>query len=76
MSPRARSFWRMPASCIRRGGTGTDQRRTLILAWHKRPRTVPDYWEGAIPEVIANRDVTQEYSGSRIPGEYLRYEAK
>ncbi len=49
----------------------TDQRRTLILAWHKRPDTVPAYWEGEIPEVIANRDANREYSSSRIPGEYL-----
>lgn len=49
----------------------TNQRRTLILAWHKRPDTVPAYWEGEIPTAIANRDADQEYSGSRIPGEYL-----
>ena len=33
--------------------------------------TVPDNWEGEIPEVIANRDPGAEYEGSRIPGEYL-----
>ncbi len=48
-----------------------DQRRTLILAWHKRPDTVPAYWEGEIPEGIANRDANREYPSSRIPGEYL-----
>ena len=46
-------------------------RRTLIQAWHRRPMTVPDNWEGEIPEVIANRDPGAEYEGSRIPGEYL-----
>lgn len=50
----------------------TDQRRTLILAWHKRPKTVPAYWKGEIPKVIANRDPNQEYTGSRIPGEFLQ----
>ena len=50
----------------------TDHRRTLILAWHKRPTvTVPAYWNGEIPDVIANRDANQEYIGTRIPGEYL-----
>lgn len=50
----------------------TDQRRTLILAWHKRPMTIPDNWEGDIPEIIANRDVNVEYTGSRIPRELLK----
>ncbi|MEE2659003.1 MAG: phytanoyl-CoA dioxygenase family protein [Candidatus Latescibacterota bacterium] len=49
----------------------TDERRTLILAWHRRPNTVPDYWEGEIPEVIANRDPDAEFEGSRIPREFL-----
>ena len=49
----------------------TDVRRTLILAWHRRPLTVPDNWEEEIPKVIANRDPEGEYKGSRIPGEYL-----
>ena len=49
----------------------TDVRRTLILAWHRRPLTVPDNWEGEIPEVIANRASEAEYEGTRIPGEYL-----
>ena len=51
----------------------TDQRRTLVLAWHSRPRiTIPDFWQGEIPVEIAGRDPQAEYEGSRIPGEYLR----
>jgi hypothetical protein len=49
----------------------TDVRRTLVLAWHLRPSTVPDYWTGAIPAPIAARDPKAEYPGSRIPGCYL-----
>ena len=51
----------------------TDQRRTLILAWHRRQTNdVPDYWEGEIPDVIASRDSDQKYEGSRIPREFLK----
>ena len=51
----------------------TDERRTLVLAWHRRPEnTVPDYWQGEIPEALAQRDPEHAYEGSRIPGEYLR----
>jgi ectoine hydroxylase-related dioxygenase (phytanoyl-CoA dioxygenase family) len=49
----------------------TDTRRTLVLAWHRRPSTVPAYWDGEIPEAIAGRDPDAEYPGSRIPGKYL-----
>ena len=49
----------------------TDVQRTLILAWHQRPMTVPGNWNGQIPEVIVNRDRNAEYEGSRIPGELL-----
>ena len=49
----------------------TDVRRTLVLAWHLRPSTVPGYWTGAIPAPIAARDPKAEYPGSRIPGCYL-----
>ena len=49
----------------------TDVRRTLILAWHSRPQTVPADWTGEVPECIAQRDPAAEYEGSRIPGEYL-----
>ena len=44
----------------------------LILAWHSRPNTVPDYWDEVIPEPVANRDENAGYVGSRIPGKYLR----
>ena len=50
----------------------TDKRRTLILAWHSRPNTVPDYWDAEIPEPIANRDENGNYPGSRIPGDFLK----
>lgn len=50
----------------------TDTRRTLILAWHRRPDTVPEYWSGDIPDPIKKRDPDKEYHGSRIPGEFLK----
>ena len=51
----------------------TDQRRTLVLAWHHRPLdSVPDYWEGEVPEEILGRDPEAEYETSRIPLEYLK----
>jgi hypothetical protein len=34
--------------------------------------TVPDDWDDELPEIIANRDLNQEYSGSRIPRELLK----
>ena len=49
----------------------TDKRRTLLLAWHHRPNTVPNYWGYEIPEPIANRDQNAEYPQSNIPGKYL-----
>ena len=49
----------------------TDVRRTLILAWHSRPNTIPDYWDREIPEPVANRDENGDYLGSRIPGDFL-----
>ena len=55
------------------GRNRTDERRTLVLGWHKRPMdTVPEYWTGEIPEVVAQRDPNVEYERSRIPGEYLK----
>lgn len=55
------------------GRNYTDERRTMILGWHRRPTdTVPDYWNDEIPEVIANRAPDAKYEGSRIPGEYLQ----
>ena len=50
----------------------TEERRTPVLAWHSRHTgTIPDYWQGEIPEAIAQRDPEFGYEGSRIPGEYL-----
>ena len=49
----------------------TDQARNMILAWHHRPATVPDYWDRKIPDVIANRDPDGDYPDSRIPCDYL-----
>lgn len=49
----------------------TNDRRTLVLAWHRRPDTVPAYWDGEIPQAIAERDPGAEYPGSRIPGQHL-----
>ena len=55
----------------------TDERRTLILAWHQRRADVwekpPAYWQGEVPEIIANRVAGQEYDRSRIPGDFLNY---
>ena len=50
----------------------TDERRTLVLAWHRRPDTVPTYWTDEVPAIIAERDPEKEYPGSRIPGELLQ----
>ena len=33
--------------------------------------TVPGYWDGEIPRVIAERDPGAEYEPTRIPGKYL-----
>lgn len=52
-------------------GNQSDQRRTLLLAWHSRPFTVPDSWTGSVPEVILNRNPDTEYEVSRVPGKYL-----
>ena len=49
----------------------TKKRRTLLLAWHHRPNTVPDYWDGEIPEPIASRDPKAEYPQQNIPGKFL-----
>jgi len=55
------------------GRNVTDKRRTLVLAWHHRPMdTVPEYWDGDIPDEIANRDSDAEYETSRIPRDYLK----
>ena len=55
------------------GRNYTDERRTLVLAWHRRPTdSIPDYWDGEIPELIVKRNPETQYEGSRIPGEYLK----
>lgn len=55
------------------GKNFTEQRRTLMLSWHRRPTgTIPDYWQGEIPPAILERDPNAEYEGSRIPGAYLK----
>jgi len=50
----------------------TAERRDLLLLWHSRPETVPDYWDREIPQVIAERNPAATYPGSRIPGQYLQ----
>ena len=51
----------------------TDKRRILVLAWHVRPwDTIPDFWQGEIPEAIAERDPEFDYKGSRTPREFLK----
>ena len=53
----------------------TDQRRTLLLAWHHVfpfPGP-PSWWEGDIPEVVRIADPSDTYEGTRIPGQHLPY---
>ncbi|MBI4531488.1 MAG: phytanoyl-CoA dioxygenase family protein, partial [Candidatus Latescibacteria bacterium] len=52
-------------------GNQSNQRRTLLLGWHSRPHTVPDYWTGEVPEVIRRRDPHVTYERTRVPGVYL-----
>ena len=55
------------------GQNFTDQRRTLVLSWHRRPSGGPPaFWQGAIPQAIRDRDPQAGYEGSRIPGEFLK----
>lgn len=49
----------------------SDKRRSLLLGWHDRPATVPEYWEGEVPQAIRDRDPDARYPSTRIPGEYL-----
>ena len=49
----------------------TDQRRNLLLLWHSRPKTVPDYWEGETPLLFVEGGPEITYPSSRIPGQYL-----
>lgn len=50
----------------------TGERRNLLLLWHNRPETVPDYWQSEVPPEFSDRDPKAEYEGTRIPGAYLR----
>ena len=55
------------------GKNYTNQRRTLILGWHARSNdTIPEYWNGNIPDVIANRDPNEKYATLRIPDKFLK----
>jgi ectoine hydroxylase-related dioxygenase (phytanoyl-CoA dioxygenase family) len=47
------------------------QRRTLLLGWHSRPLTAPNYWTDEVPEVILHRGTDAEYEPTRSPGKYL-----
>ncbi len=49
----------------------SNRRRTLLLGWHSRPLTVPDYWTSDVPEVIRRRDPNAQYERTRVPGIYL-----
>ena len=50
----------------------TSRRRNLLLLWHSRPDTIPENWNGDVPEGIRNRDPDADYPRSRIPGKLLR----
>lgn len=49
----------------------SDQRRTLLLCWHRRATTIPQNWTGEVPVPILNRDGETEYERTRVPGCYL-----
>jgi len=53
-------------------GNQSDRRRTLLLGWHSRPTTVPENWDGEIPEEILNRDSEAKYEATRVPSQYLK----
>ena len=51
----------------------TDQRRTLVLAWHTVfpfPKP-PSWWTGEIPDVVAQTDPQATYEGTRTPRAFL-----
>jgi len=52
-------------------GNRSDRRRTLLLGWHHRPPTVPEYWTDEVPEVILDRPEDATYEMTRVPGKYL-----
>jgi hypothetical protein len=52
----------------------TDQRRTLVLAWHgvfSFPNP-PSWWQGEIPAVIKNAAPDLKVEGTRKPSHYLK----
>ena len=49
----------------------SNNRRTLLLGWHARPNTTPDYWREEVPEPIVKRPKNKVYEGTRVPGKYL-----
>ncbi|MEM7126440.1 MAG: phytanoyl-CoA dioxygenase family protein [Chloroflexota bacterium] len=52
----------------------TDQRRTLLLAWHDVfdfPNP-PSWWTGEVPEVVKNADLNAKYERSRTPSHHIR----
>ncbi len=51
-----------------------NKRRTLLLGWHERPKTIPSNWSGEVPEEIVNRDPEVTYAPTRNPGLYLKTE--
>ena len=52
-------------------GNNSGERRTLLLGWHMRPATVPDYWTDDVPDPILARTSDAQYDNTRIPGAYL-----
>lgn len=48
------------------------ERRNLLLIWHDRPETIPQYWTDHVPQEILERDAAINYSPTRIPGKYLK----
>ena len=50
----------------------SSKRRTLLLGWHERPVTIPNNWNGHVPEEIINRDPDATYDPTRNPGLYLK----
>lgn len=52
---------------------GTDQRRTLILAWHdvfQFPQP-PSWWTGEIPEAVRTADPGVSYESTRTPSQFI-----
>ena len=49
----------------------TKRRRTMLLVWSSRPRTIPDYWKDEVPKLVLSRDENRDYPHSRTPSEFL-----